>query len=96
MSDDRERIDIENVESVQRFIDTVNGLDLLKIDLYEKGVQVEMNPKAVSTWKFTGLSNFGFFSGHFYCAPVLTVDDPGINPNDLEDEDDDETDPYQD
>jgi hypothetical protein len=88
MSDDRERIDIEYVESVQRFIDTVNGLDLLKIDLYEKGVKVEMNPKAISMWKFTGLSNFGFFSGNFYCSPVLTVDGMGTNPNDIEYDDD--------
>ena len=56
------RVDIEHVLKLQAERRKINELDLNDIEWYEDGKKVEVSPKVIEEFKFTGLCNTDFIT----------------------------------
>jgi hypothetical protein len=54
------RIDIEEIEALQKRRREINALDLKDIEFFRNGEKVEVSYSAIREWDFVGLSNIDF------------------------------------
>lgn len=57
---ERVRIDIEEVQALQKRRREINALKLESIDFYKDGKKVDVPKYDIEEWKYTGLSNIDF------------------------------------
>ena len=60
------RISIQEIESLQKRMTEINEPNLSDIEFTDNGEIVEIDPKILSDYKFTGLNNMDFINSGFY------------------------------
>lgn len=56
----RTKIDIEEIEALQKRRKEINSIELGSIDFYKDGKKVEATAEDIEEWRFVGLSNIDF------------------------------------
>jgi len=59
-------IDIEEIECLTSRIQAINSLDLSNIIFLENKEIVNIDPKVINEFKYTGLNNIDFITSKFY------------------------------
>jgi len=60
------RVDIEHVRKLQEEKMKINSVNIKDIEWYEDGEKVDIDPKTLEDFKFTGLSNTDFITSEAY------------------------------
>ena len=60
------KIDIEEIFEICERRKTINNLDLMDIEFCSKGVPLNIDPKVVEEFSFTGLNNMDFITSNYY------------------------------
>lgn len=70
------RIDLEEIEALDKRISEINAVALDTIDFYRNGVKLDIAPDLYKSWSFIGMCNFDFISTEYYTNPsVVQVHD---------------------
>jgi hypothetical protein len=62
------KVDIEQVKAYRKYLSEVNDIPLEELQLFENGVQIEINPAIAEEWRFVGLCNVDFIMEEIYTA----------------------------
>jgi len=60
------RVDVEQVKKIQAERKKINDLELQDIEWYEDGKKVDIDPKVLAEFEFTGLCNTDFIISDTY------------------------------
>ncbi len=63
---EKSKISIEFIKRLHRHRSLINSEDLENIEFYEKGKKVDIDPKLIEEFKFTGLNNIDFIVSGYY------------------------------
>jgi len=60
------RVDIEDILEHYEFRKRINSIPISEIEFYEDLKKVEIDPKLIEQWVYTGLNNLDFITTGFY------------------------------
>jgi hypothetical protein len=72
------RIDIEEINKIEKRRKEINAIPLNEIEVYENGERVYIDPEVLESWRFSGMGNWYFLADGYYCEPIIDITNTDI------------------